>query len=154
MITKRDIKMIHNALNMAEMSDYHKYHIGCVIAQKGKVLSASFNSSKTHPVQKMYNKYRYNGDSTPHSVHAEIHALSQIADADVNWKQVTVYVARKRNQDGKYGMSRDYIHNFYSFIIYIITVPKQYYLHNFYPYSTYCISCYINTICSIYIGIK
>ena len=106
MITKRDVKMIHNALNMAEMSDYHKYHIGCVVVQKGKVLSASFNSSKTHPVQKMYNKYRYSGDNTPHSVHAEIHALSQIADADVNWKQVTVYVARKRNQDGQYGMSR------------------------------------------------
>ena len=106
LITKRDKKMINHALNMAEMSNFPKYHIGCVVAQKGKVLNASFNSQKTHPVQKKYNKFRFEYDNTPHSVHAEIHALSQICNEDIDWKNVTVYIARKRKCDCEYGIAK------------------------------------------------
>lgn len=105
-MTKRDKRMINHALHMADMSDAIPYKIGCVVAQKNKIINASFNSSKTHPMQKHYNKERFDGDDTPHRVHAEIHALAPYIEDDVDWKNVTVYIARKRRCDGENGMSR------------------------------------------------
>lgn len=97
--------MIQNAISVSELSDFPKYKIGCVIAQKNKVLSASFNSTKTHPLQKKMNKERFEVDNTPHSLHAEIHALSYLIDCDIDWKGSVLYTARKR-KDGHYGMAR------------------------------------------------
>lgn len=98
--------MIQNALNASTESDFHRYHIGCVVAYKNKILSSSCNTSKTHPLQKKFNKVRFEDEATPHSLHAEIHALSKILDNDVDWKNVTVYIARRRKKDGKNGMAR------------------------------------------------
>ena len=106
MITNRDKKMIKHALEVSNQSDFHKYHIGCVVAYKNKILNASYNTKKTHPIQKKFNTVRYKMDSTPHCMHAEIHAISPIMNNDIDWKNVTVYIARKRNEDGKNGMAR------------------------------------------------
>lgn len=105
-MTKRDLRMLNHALHMAEMSDAIPYKVGCVVAQKNKIINASFNSSKTHPMQKHFNKERYSADNTPHRVHAEIHALAPFVEEDIDWKNVTVYIARKRKCDGENGMSR------------------------------------------------
>ncbi len=105
MVSKRDIKMLEHAKDIAELSDYPTYHVGCVIALKNKILNASFNTTKTHPLQKTYNVERFQSDTTPHSLHAEIHALAPLIGADIDWKNVTVYVARKRKCDGKNGLA-------------------------------------------------
>ena len=105
-ISKKDIRMLKHALDVSDMSDFPKYHIGCVVALKGKVLNASFNSEKTHPLQKIFNKQRFSCDNTPHSLHAEIHALALLQNEDIDWKNVTVYIGRKRRKDGENGMAR------------------------------------------------
>ena len=47
----------------SKLSDYPRYHIGCVVAYKKQILSVGFNTVKTHPIQKIYNKERFDCDS-------------------------------------------------------------------------------------------
>jgi len=74
---------------------YHRYHIGCVVVEKGKIISSGFNSTKTHPIQKTYNIERFTSDATPHTLHAEISALSHVINKDVNWDNVELYIYRE-----------------------------------------------------------
>lgn len=105
MLKKIDSKMIQNALNVSLMSDCKRQKIGCVVAYKNKIINSSFNTTKTHPIQKMYNIYRYDCDSTPHYLHAEIHALVVLMHSDIDWKNVTLYTARyKKNKE--HGIAR------------------------------------------------
>lgn len=105
-MTKRDVRILNHAMQMAEMSDSTQYKIGCVIAQKNKIINASFNSTKTHPMQKKFNRERVMEGNVTHSVHAEIHTLAPFVEEDIDWKDVTIYVARRRKCDGKNGMAR------------------------------------------------
>ena len=38
------------AKNIAEMSDFEKQKMGCVVVYKKQVLSTGFNTTKTHPM--------------------------------------------------------------------------------------------------------
>lgn len=87
------------ARNMSLMSDFSRSHTGCVVVYKNKIIGTGFNCSKTHPLQRKYNKYRYTED-TPHTLHAEVHALCQIiGNKDINWGKVHVYLYRE-HKDG------------------------------------------------------
>ena len=55
---------------MSKLSDY-KQKIGCVVVYKHRIISSGFNHHKTNPLQKKYNKYRFDEDTGFHSVHAE-----------------------------------------------------------------------------------
>lgn len=92
------------AKNIADLSDFKRVQVGCVIVYKNKVLNAACNLSKTRPLQKLYNKERFAADSV-HSLHAEIHALLPLLDSDINWKKVDIYIYRKR-KDKPFGMAR------------------------------------------------
>lgn len=100
---------LRKAKTMAEISDFHNQHIGCVVVYKGKVISAACNSNKTHPIQKKYNKIRFDTDATdrysPDSLHAEIHALIQVANMNIDWSKVWVVTYRKM-KSRKYGLAR------------------------------------------------
>ena len=98
-ISKKDIRMLKHALDVSDMSDFPKYHIGCVVALKGKVLNASFNSEKTHPLQKIFNKQRFSCDNTPHSLHAEIHALAPLQNEDIDWKNYKLNVIQPKTNN-------------------------------------------------------
>lgn len=85
------------ARSAATMSDYKRVHIGCVAVQNNKILSIGFNTDKTHPMQKKYNKYRCfeNGnDNAAHKLHAEVSCLYPIHDLDINWSKVSLYIYR------------------------------------------------------------
>ncbi len=69
--------------------------MGCVVEYKKYVRGMGFNTSKTHPKQKMYNKLRFDCDSTPHCLHAEMHALIPLEDMDIDWAKVKVFTYRK-----------------------------------------------------------
>ena len=57
--SKRDFAMFDSARRAAENSTFEGFHLGCVMAYKGRIISSGWNSKKTHPVQKKYNrKYR------------------------------------------------------------------------------------------------
>ena len=82
------------AKNMAEMSDFERQQVGCVAVYKNKIIGMGFNSTKTHPLQKEYNKVRFTGDYSPHCMHAEVHALMPIRNMDIDWSKVKVYTYR------------------------------------------------------------
>ncbi len=82
------------AKRMAEKSTFYRQRIGCVVTYKGKIISTGFNSTKTHPIQNRYNRIRFQETGSPDSLHAEIHALLQIKDMDIDWSKVSVYTYR------------------------------------------------------------
>ena len=92
-ILKTD-RLFKFAKEMAEMSDFKRQQIGCVVTYKKKMIATGFNCHKTHPLQKEYNKLRYEGYNTPHCLHAEMHALLPIRNMDIDWGKVKVFTYR------------------------------------------------------------
>lgn len=103
--TNFDYRMFEKAKEIAETSNFLHFHVGCVITYKRHIIGQGSNSSKTHPTQKYYNqRYRHfskrGGKPTVHAIHAEIAALNSIPypiAAQINWKEVHVYVYRISN---------------------------------------------------------
>ena len=93
MITQKDLNYLSMALDMSKRSDYRRVHIGAVIVKKNSVISAGYNSQKSHPIQKRYN-LRYLGYHTHNVLHAEIDAIVHTAD-DAELRGATLYVARR-----------------------------------------------------------
>ena len=105
MLQYRDYKFFSYAKHIAKISDFERCPIGCVVVYKGKVISTGFNCHKTHPLQRLYNKYRFPEDDKPHKVHAEIHAISPLLKQDIDWRKVVLYIYRRR-KDGQLGLAR------------------------------------------------
>lgn len=104
MISKTDRRYFLKARNIADLSDFHKTHIGCVAVYQGKIIGVGFNMNKTHPLQKHYNIYRDKHIDIP-KLHAEISCISSIRHLDINFSKVKLYIYRTRC-DQEYGMSR------------------------------------------------
>lgn len=89
----------YKAKKASEFSDFKRYHVGCIAVYKGYILSVGYNSNKTHPIQKIYNKERFSADNTPHSLHAEIAALCLIKNRnDIDWTSVDLYIYRENKK--------------------------------------------------------
>lgn len=103
----KDATFFNKAKQAAQQfSTYPRYHIGCVCVYKKHIISIGANSTKTHPIQKIYNKERYNSDDTPHSLHAEIAALTLImSNQNIDWSEVEIYNYRE-SRSGNISMSR------------------------------------------------
>lgn len=106
-MTKSTRNCFKHAKHMAEMSSFNRARVGCVVAMKGRIIAAGFNSRKTHPVMSKYNKYRqfrdWNGD-TPSQLHAEVAALIQLDGSDIDLSKADIFVYRIR-KDRPYGMA-------------------------------------------------
>lgn len=88
------------AKNYSQLSDFHN-RIGCIVVYHNNIISSGFSSQKTHPIQKRYNKFKYNTDNTPHKVHAEIKALAHIMNRkDIDWSKISLYIYREKNCGG------------------------------------------------------
>lgn len=99
------MRYFSTACDVAKMSDY-KQQIGCVLIYKGKILGTGFNCSKTHPIQKIYNKERFPEEDVLHTLHAETHAISPFLHKEgIDWSKVIVYTYRIKKSK-PYGMSR------------------------------------------------
>lgn len=98
---------LNKAKTMAEISDFHNQHIGCVVVYKNKILSAGCNSEKTHPIQRKYNSYRFDihQEYNPDCIHAEIQALIPISRMNIDMSKVKVFVYRKM-KSRESGMAR------------------------------------------------
>jgi len=102
------IKYFKYAKNMAKMSEFNKFKVGCIVVYKNKIIGQGYNSDKTHPLQQLYNQLRFEDDGvSPHKLHAEMHALIPIRNLDIDWNKVSVYIYRikKSNKNG-FGMAR------------------------------------------------
>ena len=88
----------------SKFSDYNKknIHIGSVIMYKNRPISIGWNTNKTNPMQYHYNKYReadnnrdYVADSHLPCIHAEMMALINSRDVNIDWSKCHIFVYRK-----------------------------------------------------------
>lgn len=113
--TNFEKRMFLAACAEAEKSDYDRFHIGCVITYKNKIIGAGHNSNKSHPMQRKYNRrYRkFNctkGQYIHDAVHAEIAAINSISyttGIQVDFSKAKVFVYRICNgKELGYGNAR------------------------------------------------
>ena len=105
---KKDRTYFNIAKEISKLSDFPKVKIGCCAVYKHKVISTGFNSRRTSPLQKKYNRYRFYEDDPGvlHTYHAEILCLkSLMRRRDINFKNVSLYVYRQY-QDSTLAPSR------------------------------------------------
>ena len=58
-MTHSNLAYFAAAKAVSELSDHKHYKIGAVVVMNHRIISSASNSnSKTHPLQKKYNKYR------------------------------------------------------------------------------------------------
>lgn len=105
MLRNIDYRYFDKARQVATISDYPKYHIGCIAVCQGQVIGLGCNCNKTHPTQKFYNKYRNPSETLLPKLHAEINYLNQIRNLDINFSKVKFYIYRIR-KDQPFGMAR------------------------------------------------
>lgn len=94
MITKKDLKYLKIAEAMSSHSDYPRVKIGACLVYKGNVVGLGYNETKSHPIQKKYNKLLPYEVKNPF-LHAEISAIIHSSRT----KGATLYVFR-RGRDG------------------------------------------------------
>ena len=99
------------AKNASKFSDC-KIKIGAVLIYKNKVISVGYNTTKSNPIQKMYNIYRntnerkYDVEKRNNGVHAEIMTLQHATRSfkgDLNKCSIFVYSEKK---DGSTRLTR------------------------------------------------
>lgn len=91
---------------VSELSNFKQHRIGAVIVYKHKVISSGYNSYITNPLQKKYNKFRFDTDMTSHSKHAELDALLPLLNRkDIDFSRASVYVYRE-HKSGQLSMAR------------------------------------------------
>ena len=105
MLSSMDYKFFNKARQAASISDYPKVHVGCIAVYQNHIIGVGCNSNKTHPVQKIYNRYREYSDEMPAKLHAEINCLNQLKHLNINFSKVKLYIYRIGN-DKAYRMSR------------------------------------------------
>lgn len=102
-------KKINRYLDMAKevstQSDFAKHKLGAVAIYRGSLLATGFNSCKTSPVQKRYNKERnYQVDApfkNSNCTHAEVACLTKLRYLDIDFSKVKLYVYREHKNGVK-----------------------------------------------------
>ena len=105
MLRNIDYRYFDKARQVATISDYNKFHIGCVAVYQGQIIGLGCNCNKTHPTQKFYNRFREQSEVLLPKLHAEISCINQIKNLDVNFSKVKLYIYRIRN-DQPFGLAR------------------------------------------------
>ena len=109
-----NIKKVNRYLDMAKeastQSDFNKHHLGAVAIYHGSLLATGFNSCKTSPIQKRYNKARSGFDTeadykNSNSLHAEMSCILKIRNLDIDFSKTTIFVYRQ-TKNGQKALSR------------------------------------------------
>lgn len=103
MFFKSDYRFFSKAKQVASISDFNKYHIGCIAVYQGQIIGLGCN--KTHPTQKYYNRYREQSETMLPKLHAEINCINQIKNLNINFSKVKLYIYRIR-KDQPCGLAR------------------------------------------------
>jgi deoxycytidylate deaminase len=79
------------------LSDYPGHKVGAVMLLGNKVITAGYNITKTHPMQKKYNIERgYDPDIKNNGqIHAEMMCLINTRHLDIDWSKVSLYIYRE-----------------------------------------------------------
>lgn len=104
-MTKTELAYFSAAKAVAELSDHIKYKVGAVVVMNHRIVSSGHNTdSKTHPLQKQYNKYRFT-DEGEHKRHAELAALLPLIRDNVDLSRASIFVYRT-HKNGDLAMAR------------------------------------------------
>lgn len=107
-LTKTNRAYFNVAKSVSELSDFPRIKIGCCAVYKHKVISTGYNTVRSSPLQKKYNKYRFYEDlpGSNHGSHAELSCLKPLIDRDdIDFNKVQLYIWRKLG-NGKLGMAK------------------------------------------------
>lgn len=105
-ITKAHRAYFKAARAVSALSDFNRIHTGAVAVYGHKIISSGANSHKTNPTQKLYNRYRFEGDAGNHSLHAEIQCLLPLMNRkDIDFSKVSLYIYREHKNHTP-GLSR------------------------------------------------
>ena len=104
-LTKSHRAYFKAARAISELSDFPKVKIGCCAVYKHKIISSGCNSTKTNPIQKRLNAYRFDAD-TPATIHAELSCLLQLINRrDIDFSDVSLYIYREY-KNGRLALSK------------------------------------------------
>lgn len=101
--SKNDYRFFEMAKEIAEQSPCVRFKLGAVVVSShGYVISTGYNSNKTHPLQRYYNKkyrtFKYSGGKPIYDlIHAEMQALISIpkcVDLNLDYSKVKIYIYR------------------------------------------------------------
>ena len=94
-MTKREKSYFSATKAVSELSDHPRHKVGAVVVLKHRIVSSSCNSdTKTHPLQKQYNRYRFTDDS-PHKCHAELLALLPLIKDNIDLSNASIFTYRQ-----------------------------------------------------------
>lgn len=105
MLNNQDIRYFIKAREVASVSDFSKTHVGCIAVYRRKIIGVGFNTDKTHPVQKYYNRFRDSSETFSPKLHTEINCMNKIKNFNINFNKVKLYIYRIR-KDVSFGMAR------------------------------------------------
>lgn len=108
--SKRIPRFFEMAKKASEDSDFHQHRLGSVIVYKGSKLATGYNTTRTSPVQKQYNRLRedYDVDDVGdhmNSLHSEMMALGKIKYLDIDFSKASIFVYRETRR-GRKAMAR------------------------------------------------
>lgn len=104
MPSERTIKKnLLRAKNASLNSDFCRQSIGAVLMQGNKVIAVGWNTSKTNPLQKEFNRYRnFKFDSKNNgTIHAEMMILLKTRYMNLDWNKCSLYIYREYKENGK-----------------------------------------------------
>ena len=108
-LTKNDIKFFNIAKEMSIYGENNRnIRIGAVAVLNNRVIAKGFNRYKTDPIQAKYAKYLDVDKSVlvhKSHIHAEINCLKKIANQDIPWNKVKIYIYRPL-KSREYGLCR------------------------------------------------
>lgn len=111
-MTQFNTKKVNRYLNMAKdvsrQSDFRQHHLGAVVIYKGSLLASGYNSNKSSPTAKKYNRERgfdVEASYSTNSIHAEMMTLNKIRYLDIDFSKVKLYIYRE-HKNGVKAMAR------------------------------------------------
>ncbi len=108
-MTARAIKKYLNfAIDISKQSTVKQARLGAVLVSHSKVVNASPNLEKTHPMQAHLNRLRGfdpMSSGTRNTLHAEIATLLKSRDLDIEWNKSMLFIARLK-KNGDLGLAR------------------------------------------------
>lgn len=106
--TKKINRYLEMAKEVSEQSNFKQHHLGAVAIYKGSLLATGYNSTKTSPTAKRYNRERrfdVEASCSLNSLHAEMAALNKIKYLDIDFSKVKLYIYRE-HKNGVKAMAR------------------------------------------------
>lgn len=81
----------------SKLSEAPNHQLGAVMILGNKVLAVGYNTTKTHPIQKLYNLERGYDPNVKNNgqIHAEMMCLINTRYLEVDWSRVSIYIYRE-----------------------------------------------------------